>query len=69
MEGYTPLNIDMNALVGMDGGDDKGDSRGDRDRPDEEIMDGDPFSSAGYYHMMGAPPCHLNGVKQGRSAF
>jgi hypothetical protein len=55
MEGYTPLNFNMNEFVMMNDGSD-----GDSD--DEEILDGDLISN-GYYHMMGAPPRRVNGVK------
>mmetsp|Transcript_19923 Transcript_19923/g.31313 ORF Transcript_19923/g.31313 Transcript_19923/m.31313 type:complete len:515 (+) Transcript_19923:598-2142(+) len=66
MEGYTPLNIDMNALVMMDDNDSEygithSNSGGNGDNLDDE-MDGDLFA-AGYYHMMGAPPRRLNGAK------
>ena len=57
MEGYTPLNFNMNEFVMMNDG-----SGSDGDSDDEEILDGDLISN-GYYHMMGAPPRRVNGVK------
>ena len=71
MEGYTPLNVDMNALIGMIDSDDDGNSdavgyghiaRHDVDE-DAAEADGDPFAGAGYYHVVGVPPRRLNGVK------
>lgn len=66
MEGYTPLNFNMNALVIMDDDDDDDESNIDEDdnvaNNGGGDMDGDMFAN-GYYHMMGAPPKRLNGVK------
>ncbi|KAL7541917.1 hypothetical protein ACHAXR_011675 [Thalassiosira sp. AJA248-18] len=67
MEGYTPLNFNMNAMVMMDGSEDDSDSNSDGDGDGisgngNGEMDGDLFEN-GYYHMMGAPPRRLNGVK------
>ncbi|KAL7553011.1 hypothetical protein ACHAWF_016256 [Thalassiosira exigua] len=61
-EGYTPLNFNMNALVLDDGGDNGSD--GDDTDETDRGTDGD-FHAGGYYHMMGAPPRRMNGVKDG----
>ena len=53
MEGYTPLNFNMNDMVSMND-----DSDGD-----ETEMNGEEFANNGYYHMVGAPPKRINGVK------
>eukprot|EP00571_Detonula_confervacea_P001640 CAMPEP_0172329860 /NCGR_PEP_ID=MMETSP1058-20130122/61101_1 /TAXON_ID=83371 /ORGANISM="Detonula confervacea, Strain CCMP 353" /LENGTH=662 /DNA_ID=CAMNT_0013047053 /DNA_START=26 /DNA_END=2014 /DNA_ORIENTATION=- len=63
MEGYTPLNFNMNTLAMMHEGSDESDSEGDgTDANIDEETDGELFAN-GYYHMMGAPPRRLNGVK------
>lgn len=54
MEGYTPLNFNMNNMMPMnDDSDDEG----------VEEMNGEEFANNGYYHMLGAPPKRVNGVK------
>ena len=57
MEGYTPLNFNMNTLAMM------GDTDSSESDIDDNNMDGDIFANNGYYHMMGPPPKRLNGVK------
>ncbi len=64
MEGYTPLNFNINEFVMVhDGSDDNSDDGGNFAIFNEE-MDGEPFTS-GYYRMMGAAPRRVNGVKDG----
>ena len=58
MEGYTPLNFNTNAMVE----DDSSGSDDDETNDNNVDLDGDMFTN-GYYHMMGAPPKRLNGVK------
>ncbi|KAL3804357.1 hypothetical protein HJC23_011285 [Cyclotella cryptica] len=65
MEGYTPLNFNMNAFTMADGSDDEdsdhGRERQEGDR-DEELF------SNGYYHL-GAPNRRINGVKSHAGEF
>ena len=65
MEGYTPLNFNMNALAGsgMLLDDDSSDSDNDNDDNyiSNNIMDGE--FDTGYYHNLDGPPKRLNGVK------
>ena len=66
MEGYTPLNFNMNAMAMAeeDGNiNEDSDSNMSDNGNNNDDMDGDVFASGGYYHMMGAPPKRLNGVK------
>lgn len=68
MEGYTPLNFNMNEFVMLqDGSDDLSDDGGNIAIVHEE-MDGELFSS-GYYHVMGAAPRRMNGVKDSVSGY
>lgn len=53
MEGYTPLNFNMNDMIVMN----------NDSEDDETEMNGDEFANNGYYHMLGAPPKRINGVK------
>jgi len=58
MEGYTPLNFNMNNMMPMnDDSDDEDINNG------VEEMNGEEFANNGYYHMLGAPPKRVNGVK------
>jgi hypothetical protein len=66
MEGYAPLNFNLNELVMMHDGSDGDSDDGDNFAMVNEEMNGDLYSN-GYYHMMGAPPRRVNGVKN--SAF
>jgi len=63
MEGYTPLNFNMNALAssGMLLDDDSSYSDNDDNTPNNHIMDGE--FDTGYYHNLDGPPQRLNGVK------
>ena len=64
MEGYTPLNFNMNALAGGMMSDDSSDSDNDDNNiisNNNNIMDGE--FDTGYYHNLDGPPQRLNGVK------
>jgi hypothetical protein len=54
VEGYTPLNFNMNDMIPMND---------DDDDDNENEINGDEFASNGYYHMLGVPPKRVNGVK------
>jgi hypothetical protein len=62
MEGYTPLNFNMNEFVMVHDGSDDDSYDGVSLAILNEEMDGESFPS-GYYHMMGAAPRRVNGVK------
>ncbi|KAL3807680.1 hypothetical protein ACHAXA_007326 [Cyclostephanos tholiformis] len=62
MEGYTPLDFNMNELVSMR--DDGSDSNDDVYHIDEDMNDGEPVIY-GYYHTIDTTPRRLNGVKDG----
>ena len=65
MEGYTPLNFDMNALVMMNDDDSDDGFDGSEGSPGADAeMNGDMFSN-GYYHMGTTPHRRVNGVKDG----
>ncbi|KAL3787381.1 hypothetical protein ACHAW5_008427 [Stephanodiscus triporus] len=61
MEGYTPLNFNMNELVLMHDSDSESN---ENVYNDDEEMDDNLFAN-GHYHMIGAPPRRLNGVRDG----
>jgi len=64
MEGYTPLNFNMNALAGgmlLNDSSDSDNNDNDNNISNNNIMDGE-FDS-GYYHNLDGPPQRLNGVK------
>eukprot|EP00986_Skeletonema_menzelii_P002018 scaffold555_cov158-Skeletonema_menzelii.AAC.15 len=54
MEGYTPLNFNMNDMISMND---------DSESDGETEMNGEEYANNGYYHMLGAPPKRINGVK------
>ena len=55
MEGYTPLNFNMNDMISMND---------DSESDGETEMNGEEYANNGYYHMLGAPPKRINGVKR-----
>ncbi len=63
MEGYTPLDFNMNQLVSMR--DDGSDSDDDGSNIDEDMNDDDETIVYGQYHPIGASTRRFNGVMDG----